>query len=279
MHIDVRGQLVRDPWFLAGMGLALALGLLTLLGPMLTPHDPHDMSFQPLTPPSAVHWLGVNDGGMDIFSELLYGMQNTVGFGLFTGLIALSFGMAVGLAAAWFGGWLDQILMRLADILIAIPAVMILILTAALFRPSPMILALILAVMSWPTTAKAIRSQALIVKNRIHIQAARQMGASGSYVVVRHLMPELFPLYLIGFAAKARMAMFMEASLAFLGLSDPSRKSLGLMIGFALKYYYLDVWWNWIMPPVLLLTLLIMAVTFLAISLEKVFDPRLKEAW
>ena len=104
------------------------------------------------------------------------------------------------------------------------------------------------------------------------------MGASGAYVITRHLLPELFPLYLIGFATKARMAMFMEASLAFLGLFDPSRKSLGVMISYALKYYYLDIWWNWLLPPIFLLTLLIMTVTFLAISLEKVFDPRLKEA-
>ena len=264
---------------MTGMGLALFLGFLVLFGPMLAPHDPHDMSFRPLSPPSSVHWLGINDGGMDILSELLYGMRNTVGFGFLTGIIALFFGVAVGLAAAWFGGLLDQIMMRLADILLAIPAIMILILTAALFRPSPVMLALILAIMSWPTTAKAIRSQALVVKNRLHIQASRQMGASGCYIILRHLMPELFPLYLIGFAAKARMAMFIEASLAFLGLFDPSRKSLGLMIGYALKYYYLDIWWNWIMPPVILLTLLIMTVTFLAVSLEKVFDPRLKEAW
>jgi peptide/nickel transport system permease protein len=279
MHIDVRGQLARDPWFVTGMGLALFLSFLVLLGPMLAPHDPHDISFRPLSPPSAMHWLGVNDGGMDILSELLYGIRNTVGFGLLTGIVALFLGVAIGLVAAWFGGFLDQIMMRLADILLAIPAIMILILTAALFRPSPVILALILAIMSWPTTAKAIRSQALVVKNRLHIQASRQMGASGCYIIVKHLMPELFPLYLIGFATKARMAMFMEASLAFLGLFDPSRKSLGLMIGYALKYYYLDIWWNWIMPPVILLTLLIMTVTFLAVSLEKIFDPRLKEAW
>jgi peptide/nickel transport system permease protein len=279
MHIDVRGKLARDPWFVTGMGLALLLGFLVLLGPMLAPYDPHDMSFQPLSSPSAEHWLGVNDGGMDIFSELLYGVRNTVGFGLLTGIVALFFGVAVGLAAAWFGGLLDQIMMRLADILLAIPAIMILILTAALFRPSPVTLALILAIMSWPTTAKAIRSQGLVVKNRLHIHASRQMGASGGYIIMKHLVPELFPLYLIGFATKARMAMFMEASLAFLGLFDPSRKSLGLMIGYALKYYYLHIWWNWIMPPVFLLTLLIMTVTFLAVSLEKVFDPRLKEAW
>jgi peptide/nickel transport system permease protein len=156
---------------------------------------------------------------------------------------------------------------------------MILILVAAFFRPSPLSLGILLAAMSWPTTAKAIRAQALVIKNSLHIQAARQMGASGTYIISRHMMPELFPLYLIGFASKARMAMFMEAFLSFLGLFDPSRKSLGMMINYALKYYYLDIWWNWLIPPIFCLTLLIMAVTFLAVSLEKVFDPRLKEVW
>ena len=278
MHFNVRHQLTGDLWFVTGLGLALFLFLLVLLGPPFAPHDPHDMSFLPLTPPSAEHWLGVNDGGMDIFSELLYGMRNTVEFGVLTGIVSLLLGVAVGLASAWFGGVLDQVFMRLADILLAVPAVMILILAAALFRPSPVALAMVLSILSWPSTARGIRSQALAITKRLHIHAARQMGASGGYIVLRHLLPELFPLYLIGFAAKARMAMFMEASLAFLGLFDPARKSLGAMISFALKYYYLDIWWNWLLPPVLLLTLLMMSITFLAVSLEKVFDPRLKEA-
>jgi peptide/nickel transport system permease protein len=279
MHLDTRRALTNDPWFVSGAALALLLAFLAVAGPWLAMHDPHDMSFQPLSPPSSGHWLGVNDGGMDIFSELVYGIRNTVVFGLATGMAALVIGVLVGLVCAWFGGAADQVLMRLSDILLAIPAVMILILVAALFRPSPLALSAILAVLAWPTTAKAVRAQALVLKRSVHIQAARQMGASGAYIILRHLMPELFPLYLIGFAAKARMAMFMEASLSFLGLFDPSRKSLGIMISYALKYYYLDVWWNWLIPPILCLTLLIMAVTFLAVSLEKVFDPRLKEAW
>lgn len=279
MHIRARHFLGKDPWFVIGAGLGLVLAAVVLFGPPLAPHDPHDMSFRPLSPPSQAHWLGVNDGGMDILSELLHGLRNTVAFGVLTGIVALALGVGTGLAAAWFGGLVDHVTMRVADILLAIPAVMILILSAALFRPSPAVLAILLAFFYWPTTAKGIRAQALVVKSGLHIQAARQMGASGRYIIWKHLLPELFPLYLIGFATKARMAMFMEASLSFLGLFDPGRKSLGMMIGYGLKYYYLDVWWNWLLPPILCLTLLIMAVTFLAVSLEKVFDPRLKEAW
>jgi len=276
MHLNARRELTADPWFVTGAALALLVVLLMTAAPWLAVHDPHDMNFQPLSPPSSEHWLGVNDGGMDIFSELLLGIRNTVAFGLITGITALAIGVFIGLVCAWFGGATDNVLMRFSDVLLAVPSVMVLILTAAFFRPTPFALGLLLAAMAWPTTAKAIRAQALVIKQSLHVQAARQMGASGLYIIGRHMMPELFPLYLIGFAAKARMAMFMEASLSFLGLFDPSRKSLGMMINYALKYYYLDIWWNWIIPPIVCLTLLIMTVTFLAVSLEKVFDPRLK---
>jgi peptide/nickel transport system permease protein len=225
MHLDARKQILTDPWFVIGAGLLGLLLCLGVAGPVLVPWDPHDISFIPLEPPSPRHWLGVNDGGMDILAELVYGLRNTVIFGI----IAAATG-------------------------------------------------LVLAALTWPTTARGIRAQTLTVKNSLHIQAARHMGGSSRYIIFRHLMPELFPLYLINFAGKLRMAVFMEASLAFLGLFDPAQKSLGLMIHYALKYYYMDIWLNWLVPPVLLLSVLIMGTTFVTVSLERVFDPRLKTA-
>jgi peptide/nickel transport system permease protein len=278
MHIDVRSRLARDPWFWAGAGLLLLFSVLILAAPWLAEHDPRDMSFQSFSPPSAEHWLGVNDAGMDLFAELLKGIKNTAAFGLLSGLVCLALGVFIGLVSAWFRGILDLVLMRTSEVLMAVPAIMILILLAAFVRPEPWLLALVLAGLSWPSIAKVIRAQALTLKGSLHINAARQMGASGLYIIRRHLLPELYPLYLIGFASKARMAIFMEAALGFLGLFDPSRKSLGMMINQGLQYYYMDIWWNWILPPILSLSLLIMSVTFLAISLERIFDPRLREA-
>ncbi|MBW1817035.1 MAG: ABC transporter permease [Deltaproteobacteria bacterium] len=277
MHARIHQQVFRDPWFLSGITLAVFFAAITVMGPSMAPFDPWDMAFAPITPPSGEHLLGINDGGQDIFSELLFAIRNTAAFGFESGLVALALGIFIGVAAGWFGGFVDMVLMRLADVLLAVPAIMILILTAALFRPSPALLALILAGLLWPTISKAIRAQTLSLKESLHVKAARQMGGGNGYIIRRHLIPEMFPLYLIGFSAKARMAMFMEASLAFLGLFDPGRKSLGMMISYALKYYYLDIWWNWLFPPVLCLSLIIMAVTFLAISMEKALDPRLRE--
>lgn len=278
MHIDLRQNTLKDPWFVVGVGLALLFAGISLFGPALAPFDPMDISFAPISPPSGDHMLGVNDGGQDILSELLYAVRNTVIFGLWTAVIGLALGVIVGVISGWFGGLTDLVLMRIADVVLAVPSIMVLIFTAALFRPNPWILAVILAGMSWPTTSKAIRAQTLSLRRSLHIKAAAQMGAGSVYIIYRHLIPEMFPLYIIGFAAKARMAMFMEASLAFLGLFDPGRKSLGMMISYALQFYYMDIWWNWLFPPILCLSLLIVSVTFLALSLEKVIDPRLRES-
>lgn len=279
MKIEPSKTLLHDPCFVVGLVLAALFAATSVAGPILAPFDPWDMSFAPLSAPSFEHLLGINDGGQDIFSELLYALRNTVAFGLVAGSAGLALGVILGLTAAWYGGWVDLVIMRVAEILLAIPSVMILILLAALVRPSSGVLAMVLAAMIWPTTGKAIRAQALSLRKSLHIRAARQMGAGSFYILRRHLVPALFPLYLIGFAAKARMAMFMEASLAFLGLFDPSRKSLGMMINYALRYYYYDIWWNWLAPPIACLSLLIMAVTFLALSMEKVLDPRLRILW
>lgn len=275
---EARARLGRDGWFRVGAVLAFLLLGLAFLGPPTAPHDPRDISFAPLQPPGAAHWLGTNDGGMDLWSELVHGLRNTVGFALLTGTAALVLGVGIGLACAWSGGLTDTFGMRLADVILALPPAMLLILVAALARPAPPILAIVLACLIWPTTAKGVRAQALSVRNRLHVRAARQMGASGSYVILRHLLPELFPLYLVGFAGKTRMAVFLEASLAFLGLFAPDHPSLGVMIRYASKFYYLDVWWSWLLPPVLCLTCLLMALTFLTISMEQVFDPRLRGA-
>jgi peptide/nickel transport system permease protein len=278
MTHKLRQTFFRDPWFAVGSLLFLLFTATALFGPFLAPHDPFAMDATPFASPSATHLLGVNDCGQDILSELLYAVRNTIVFALVCAIAGLIIGVFTGLLSGWIGGLFDLSLMRLADVLMAVPSVMVLILISAVFRPHPLIIALVLALLTWPGTCKSIRAQTLIVRESLHVQAAQQLGASTWHIISRHLLPELFPLYLIGFSAKCRMAIFMEASLAFMGLTDPGRKSLGMMIQYAMKYYYMNVWWNWLLPPVLVLCLLIMTITFVVISMEKVLDPRLREA-
>jgi peptide/nickel transport system permease protein len=277
MTAGLKQVMLRDSWFAVGGILFLLFTATALFGPLLAPHDPFAMDFMPFARPSAEHLLGVNDCGQDILSELLHAVRNTIVFALVCAAAGLAIGVLTGLLSGWIGGLLDLSLMRLADVLMAVPSVMVLILVSAVFRPHPLILALVLALLTWPGTCKSIRAQTLIVRESLHVRAAAQLGAGTWYILFRHLLPELFPLYLIGFSAKCRMAIFMEASLAFMGLTDPGRKSLGIMIQYAMKFYYMNVWLHWLLPPVLVLCLLIMTITFVVISMEKVLDPRLRE--
>lgn len=277
MHREKYLKIIFDPFFIIGMVMTAVILLPAVIAPLLGVPGPEDMDFRPMSPPSAEHWLGVNDVGVDIFSELAAGIGNTAFFGLIAGAATLIIGSVVGLVCAWYGRAVDLALMRLSDVLLAVPSVLILILAAVFFRFSPTAVALILAVLSWPTVAKVVRAQARVARNGEHVQVAYRMGASGFYILRRHVAPELYPLYVVVFAAKVRMAMFMEASLSFLGLFDPGRPSLGMMIRRAVEYYYIDAWLTWLVPPVACLSLLIMSVTLAALGLERTFDPRLKE--
>ena len=160
--------------------------------------------------------------------------------------------------------------------LLAIPSIMPLVLLAALFQPPPLLMALALALFLWAGPSRLINAQARMLVTAPHILAARQMGGSSWYLLRRHLLPEIYPLALIILASRLRTAMFMEASLAFLGLMDPARKSLGSMIGYGLKYYFMDIWGNWLLPPIICLSLLIMSATLIAMRMEKRMDPRLQ---
>jgi len=255
----------------------LILLLAMLLAPLFAPYNPYDISFAPLSSPSSAHWLGVNDGGIDILSELLYGLHHTARFGLLAGSASLILGVLIGLISGWFGGLTDLLWMRLADTILAIPTIMLLILTSVFLEPSPFVLALLLAALTWPGTARIIRSQTLLCKQQLHIGAVRQMGGSSGYIITCHLLPELYPLAMIGLIGKLRMAIFMEASLAYLGLFSADHLSLGLSIRSALEFYYLDSWWHWLLPPVICLALLLLIPTLIGVRLEREFNPRLPE--
>ena len=130
--------------------------------------------------------------------------------------------------------------------------------------------------MLWQTTARGVRAQTLSLKTKLYVKAAKNTGAPTSYIMYKHIMPELFPLYAMGFVTKARIAVFMEAGLSFFGIFDPTTKSLGIMMSYAMRYLYLDVWWNWLLPPVIALSLLITSLGLIAYAIEEIFDPRLR---
>ncbi len=270
-------ELIGNKMFITGVAIFSFMIIISITAPLISPYNPWQMQFTPFEDISISHPLGINNGGQDILSELLYSIQNSIYFGIITAFTSLFLGVFIGTSSAIVGGIYDLIIMRLADIILSIPLIMILILIAVTLKPSITSLALILGLLSWPAVSRSIRAQTLSIKESLHIKAALNMGASYYYIITRHIIPELYPLFVIAIVAKMRMAILIEATIAFLGLIAADRKSLGIMINYSLKFYYMDVWTNWILPPVISLSLLILSITFIAISLEGMFNPGLKK--
>ncbi|MHC1575046.1 MAG: ABC transporter permease [Candidatus Methanogasteraceae archaeon] len=276
MHIKPFEEFAKDKIGVTGLVIILLLFIIAILAPVIAPHDPWDYSAPAFQPPSWEHLLGTNDIGYDIASELLLALRTSILFGIAVASITCTIGLVLGVSAALIGGVYDMAVMRLADALLAIPTIMVLILIAAYFKPSTTVLIIALSLVMWQTTARGVRAQTLSLKSKLHVKAAKNMGAPTSYIMYKHIMPELFPLYAMGFVTKARIAVFMEAGLSFLGIFDPTTKSLGIMMSYAMRYLYLDVWFNWMLPPVIALSLLIISLGLISYAIEEIFDPRLR---
>ncbi|AKB20118.1 MULTISPECIES: ABC transporter permease [unclassified Methanosarcina] len=264
---------------LSGFGTVgiLILGFVIFLGlfaPYISPFDPWDYSAIPLEKPSDVHPLGTNDIGQDILSELLYGARTSLLFGFFVALMATVFSVLVGVCAGLSEGFAGKFLMLLTDIFIAIPSILLILLLAAYIKPDFLSLILILSFFSWQYGARVLYSQSLSLKERPYIYAAKNFGAKKLYLISRHLVPDLFPLLLSGFIQRMRYAVFMEAGLAFMGISDLSTKSWGLMMNRAMEFVYIGTWKWWLLPTGFLLSLTILGFSLLGYFLEEHVDKR-----
>jgi peptide/nickel transport system permease protein len=267
------------PWemILALVVLALMITI-AASAPLLAPYDPHDFAGLPLERPSAMYILGTNDAGQDILSELIFGarISLTVAFGAAAGTMALS--LLVGGIAGYSGGWLDALLMRLVDVMMTLPRLPLLILVATFLHAGLLQTMIIISLLYWPAKARVIRAQVQSLRQRGYVRMARSFGGSRAYVFRRHIIPQIGPLIVFGLVTAAGQAVAMEAGLAFLGLGDPTAKSWGLMMRFALNLPGLlltDRWLWWLLPPSLCVTCLILTVTWIGIGLERHWQPRL----
>jgi peptide/nickel transport system permease protein len=264
---------------LLGSALLTLFVLVALGAPLLTPYDPHAFAGQPLERPGPAHWLGTNDAGQDILSELIYGARVSLAVGLGAALGTVTLGVLVGGVAGYAGGLLDALLMRAVDVMLTLPRLPLLILLSAFLGSGLIQTMAIISLLFWPATARVIRAQVQSLRQRGYVKMARNFGGSPGYVLVRHILPQIGPLIVFGLVTAAGRAVAMEAGLAFLGLGDPTAKSWGLMMRYALNLPGLlltNRWLWWLLPPGLCITLLILALTFVGIGLEKHLHPRLK---
>ncbi|HJK77684.1 MAG TPA: ABC transporter permease [Methanocorpusculum sp.] len=220
--------------------------------------------------PDAVHLLGTDDMGRDILSLVIYAARLSLVIGVASGALAIVIGTAVGLAAGWRHGLLDDVLMGTTDIVLIIPKIPLVIILAAYLSPGPWLLILVLGLLSWESVARVVRSKVLQIRSSGYILAARCFGFSDTRIVLREVLPVVFPVIVPKFVLVTASAMISEASLSFLGLSDPAMISWGVMIADAFNHGgFIREMWYWWMPPAVCIIFGVLAITSLAFIREQ----------
>lgn len=275
MHIDYWHHTREHQLGRLGLGLVLGVSALAFLAPLLTPYAPLEHAGTPLAPPSPVHWLGTNDVGQDIYTQLLYGARTSLVVAAGVTLLATGISLAVGVSTAMLGGLYARFWMRLVDVLLVLPPLVVVILVAAYLEPGLGLLIGLLALLTWPAGARVVRAQTLALQEKMPVTAARTFGAGRRHLFWRHILPDLGPVLVALMLQEARRAVFMEAGLSFLGIADPALVSWGKMMQQALAFAYLEAWQWWLIPPGMALGLTVAGLSLVGYALEEALDPRL----
>ena len=260
------------------MLMAVASFFVPLLGPNYDPMTGTDPNIKLSTGPSLTHWLGTDNVGRDIFTQLLEGAKVAFIVGLSSAFISIVLGTIIGMVSGYAGGYLDAFLMRAADIIMVMPSLVILLILASLFGQFNIwIIVFIIAIMRWPAVSRIIRSQTLSLKQRPFIEASRVAGASHLRIIFRHIMPNVLPLAFLYMTFRVTSAILVEAALSFLGFGDPSQVSWGMMLQWVWKSGHMFQAPFWLMAPGLSISLLTLSFYMLGRAMDEVLDPRLRK--
>jgi len=228
----IRHRIVRSRWTIVGLAVVAALAGVALLAPWLAPRDPyHGALPYGLRPPSAAYLFGTDSQGRDVLSRVLFGARLSLAVGLGSQAIALAVGLALGLAAGYYGRWADAVLMRIADVTLAFPSLLLLIAIAAAVKPSLPVVCIVIGLVGWAGMARLVRGQVLVVRTLDYVQAASALGASDARLVSRHILPNVLAPVIIAATLGVGGAIMAEAALSFLGLgAQPPTPSWGAMV-------------------------------------------------
>jgi peptide/nickel transport system permease protein len=268
-----------QPAALAGALFLVSATITAILAPWIAPYPLHEQVGRVFGAPSWHHLLGLDDGGIDMVTLLIWGMRVSLVVGFAATFVSMVIGGAVGVVAGYFGGHTDNVLMRITDYFLVIPDVPLMIVVAAIWGPSLFHIIIVIGILLWTSTARVIRAQVKSVRERVYVKRARALGAGHTRIVMRHVLPQVAPLLIASTVLTVAVAIFDETALSFLGLSDPSTISLGGIIEHAFERAAISTgaWWA-IVPPGVLVALLILACSLVGGSLEDALNPRLRVA-
>jgi peptide/nickel transport system permease protein len=273
---QVGDRLRANPVSLIGLVLAVGLFGIAVAAPAIAPYDP--VSLDPknrLLPPSSTNWFGTDDGGRDIFSRVVFGARYSLLAAAVVLTLAVTFGTAVGLIAGFAGGKIDEALMRLTDMFLAFPALVLAMGISAALGASLANSMIAIAVVWWPWYARLVRGQTLRLRHEQFVDAARASGASDARMIVRHILPNCWTPIIVQVTLDVGYAILTTASLSFIGLgAQPPTPEWGAMVATG-KDYILDQWWMSTFPG-LAIFLAVMAFNLVGDGLQEALSPMLR---
>lgn len=276
--LDKVKTLVRQNKLAAFSAVVIVLILLAaIFAPFVAPYDYLKQSLvDRLQAPSAEHWLGTDELGRDVVSRIIYGARVSLTIGLVPTVISMTIGTILGLFAGFYGGKMDFIIMRLADVMLAFPSLLLAMVVMYTMGGGLVNIFIALSLVNWASTARIVRSQTLSLKEKEYVEAARSIGVKKWTIMMRHILPNCIPSLIVLFTLNIPSAILSESSLSFLGVgAQPPSASWGLMVVRGKKYLFSEPWLS--LAPCVAIMIVVIAFNFLGDGLRDVLDPYLKE--
>ncbi len=276
--MSLRRRLFADPRAAVGLVLIAAIAAAAIAAPLIAHGDPIQQNLAGrLAPPSWRHWLGTDGAGRDVWARLVYGARVSLAVGFISQAIAVTLGLVFGLLAGYYGRWVDEVIMRLADVTLAFPTLLLLIAMVAALQPSLLVVFTAVGLVGWAGMARLVRGQVLVVRELEFVQAIRALGARDRRIVVRHVLPNVLAPIIIAATLGVAGAIMAEAALSFLGLGvQPPTPSWGSMIadGRDLAQLRHAPWTS--VAPGLAIGAAVMAFNLVGDALRDALDPRFR---
>jgi ABC-type dipeptide/oligopeptide/nickel transport system permease subunit len=273
----LRDRFSRDRFFQLGLALVATVVIAAILAPWLAPHDPlaGDLRNAYLLHPGRRFVLGTDTQGRDVLSRVLYGARLSLSVGLISQSVSVTLGVVLGLMAGYYGRWVDALVMRLADVTLAFPTLLLLIAVAAAVRPSLPVVFVVIGVVGWAGMARLVRSQVLVLKRADFVVAARALGALDRRVLLRHLLPNVRAQVIIAATLGIAGAIMAEAALSFVGLgAQPPTPSWGAMVADGRDLLRVAPWVS--LAPGLAIGIAVLGFNLVGDGLREAYDPKLR---
>ncbi|MBU0685238.1 MAG: ABC transporter permease subunit [Thermoplasmatota archaeon] len=275
---DISKKVMRTRVGFIGVIILLFFGIMAIIGPMVAGDVKTTGQYDDYLKASSSHLLGTDNFGIDIFRELLYGARTSMIVGVFSALIASFLGALVGLYSGYVGGWKDEVVMRINDVVLSIPWLVLMIIVAALLGSIDLTgIILIIGLTGWSFTARMVRAQVLSVKERQFVERARAIGSSDMDIIRKHIFPNTFPLIFANTILTVAVSILSEATLSFLHMRPVGEVTWGTMLSYAAdsSAFQVGLHW-WILAPGLCIVVVVLGFTLLGYALDEILNPKLR---